>query len=124
MSTSPNLKLVDHDRPNADTILLERREAPRHRVHGQVTAILHRTSDGGAHHQICSVELRNISDIGVGAFADRPLDLGTDITVVFPSHGPDRGFDLFGHVVRCRPSGEGYELGIELSQRTGDRCVA
>ena len=124
MSSSPNLKLVDPDRPNSDSILLERREAPRHRIHGHVTAILHRTGDDGAHHQICSVEMRNISDTGVGVWATRPLELGADITVVFPSHGPDRGFDLFGHVVRCRPSGEGYELGVELSQRCGDRCVA
>ena len=116
-----SLKLVkpEADRHRDDPIPLERRRFDRHALAGQVTA-LQTSHDPSAHlHRICSLRLRNISDSGLGAISSEPIDLDAPIAVFFPPHGPDAGFDLYGHVVRCisREDGGGHDIGIRFDTR-------
>ena len=59
----------------------------------------------------------NISDTGVGVMSQEPVEVDSRIAIFFPPHGPERGFDLFGRVVRCVHREAGHEVGIALEQR-------
>ncbi len=116
--TDPGLKLVSP--PSAakpDSYRLNRRRLERHHLSGRVTAVADKPDAQNIHGRICSLQLLNISDQGLGVISQDPLDLDSAITVFFPAHGPERGFDAWGHVVRCTPREYGHELGIRLEAR-------
>ena len=118
MSTQAELKLVDLN--DADAITHERREAARYVIGGRVTAVRKPPSSDEHRNCICSLELLNISDTGLGVVSLEPIELSSCITVIFPPHGPEHGIDLTGRVVRCMQRGdhdEGYEVGIQLIKR-------
>ena len=110
----PKLRLIEEEE-NGDSIPFDRRWSERRSLRGQATAIL---SGGPVEEQrncIMSVELRDMSDIGLGITTTDPIELGSRITVFFPPHGIDGGFDKFGHVVRCDENDQGkYTVGIRL----------
>ena len=116
MSIQTTLKLID---PNQDEPLgFEQRHTNRHVITGRVTAVQQFPQKEEQRHRICSIELLNISDTGLGAVSDEAMELGSDLTVFFPPHGPERGFDLSGHVVRCRQRDDSlYEIGIKLQSK-------
>jgi hypothetical protein len=79
------------------------------------------TLDAGGHDQprqkrISSIQLKDMSDAGVGALADEPIDAGTRLALFFPPHGNAPGFDLYGTVVRCQRAGARHVIGIALDQ--------
>ena len=94
----------------------DRRQTMRHDICAAVT-LLRRADTGEAGSQpMCTVHLSDMSDEGVGARCDTALRVGEPVTLVFPPHGPERGIDLTGHVVRCISDGNGgYDLGIAFS---------
>lgn len=61
-----------------------------------------------------SLSLRDLSLGGLSAISDRPVDRGERLTVSFPNKGTSRGWDAFGRVLRCDPSGMGYRLAVEF----------
>ncbi len=111
-----NLKLVDPTREPADVLPFERRRENRRALGGQVTALRTATTRGD-NNRICSLKMLNMSDSGLGAIVSEPIEIGSSIAVFFPPHGPERGFDLFGHVVRCQHAAEGCEIGIRFDVR-------
>jgi hypothetical protein len=58
--------------------------------------------------------LRDLSLGGLSAISDHPLNTGEHITVFFPKDGLRRGWDAFGRVLRCDPSGMGYRVAVEF----------
>jgi len=113
MSQSP-LKFVDINHSNPEVLQFERRDANRHIIGGQATAV---QSDGDLPphtNRICSLELLNISDTGLAALTPEPVPAGSPITIMFPSHGNEHGFDRHGHVVRCQRCDHGHEIGIHF----------
>lgn len=107
------LKLADlHIEP--DILPMERRNCPRRRLHVDATMI---SRTGDALGRISSVKLFDASDTGLGAVADKPVDLNAQITICFQAHGPEGGFDATGRVVRSQQTARGNEIGILLDQR-------
>jgi hypothetical protein len=100
-----------------DSYRLEHRAAPRHNVSGHVTAVRQERDATGVRNRICSLQMLNMSDTGVGALSPEPVEVDSRIAIFFPPHGPERGFDLFGRVVRCVHRDTGHEVGIALEQR-------
>ena len=70
--------------------------------------------------KICSLKLSDISDTGVGVICDEAIEPDTTITILFPPHGPDGGFNATGQVVRCmpRPDGQAHRIGIRFNERS------
>ena len=116
--SSASLKLVD---PNPlDDIESERRRTSRYVIAGRVTAVQQPPDTEEHRNRICSLELMNMSDSGMGVISSEPIAVDSSITVFFPPHGPERGFDLYGRVVRCLPCVEdrqGHMVGIRLEKR-------
>lgn len=109
------LRFVDHRKP--DSLTFERRSHPRHVIRGHVTAVRSDPQDGNEQRRICALELLNLSDGGLGALAQEPVAIDAKITVFFPPHGPERGLDLTGRVVRCTQREHGYDVGIRMTMR-------
>lgn len=112
---SSMLRLASEE-DGVDTLPFERRTSQRNTVSGRVTAVESCAPQDGPS-RICSLQLQNISDFGLGALVQEPIEPGTAITVLFPPHGAERGFDLYGNVVRCERRGDLFELGISLRTR-------
>ncbi|GEM_PF-925453 len=112
------LKLIRDERHEEDPIPLERRITHRKSVSGRVTALMTmKVSGEEVRNRICSLELRDMSDTGVGAFSSEPLPRDAKLTIFLPPHGPERGFDLYGTVARCEAQEEGFTLGIHLDRQ-------
>ncbi|MEX2214100.1 MAG: PilZ domain-containing protein [Phycisphaeraceae bacterium] len=112
------LKLVRDEHLDGDPIPLERRIDHRKPTHGRVTALLTMTEEEPRRNRICSLELRDVSEGGLGTVSAEELPRGATITVFFPPHGPERGFDMYGKVAWCRPCDDGYEIGLEVARQT------
>lgn len=114
--TTPHLKLVSEtDMP--DSFKLERRREPRHRLYAQVTGLARpqlSPADPPEAGQICALELLDQSHSGLGAWSATPVPLGATMTIFFPAHGSEPGFDMAGQVVRCIPQETGYIVGMEV----------
>ena len=92
----------------------ERRIFPRKEVHTRVEG---RRLDHSimAHRQPqVSLYLRDLSLGGVSALSQIPLNRGERVTIFFPPQGPSRGWDAYGRVLRCEPSGMGYRVAVEF----------
>lgn len=97
-----------------DALRFEQRKAIRHSVSGRVTAVSRGSNPDGVRSRICSLLLKDMSDTGVGVYSQEALPLNTAITMFFPPHGAESGFDATGRVVRSRETDQGYELGIRF----------
>ncbi len=106
------LKLVRPE--HQDIIPLERRRGRRNTISGRVTAIRATAEAPAVRHRICPLQLLNMSNTGLAAISQEPVDPDTSIAVFFPPHGPEQGFDVYGRVVRCRPRDYGHEIAIEF----------
>jgi hypothetical protein len=116
MASQTALKLVEDVAP--DTPAFERRIKDRRDVHGHVTAVIrHQGPDGETRNRICSLQLQNMSDAGLGAFVTESIAPDTQMAIFFPPHGPERGIDLYGRVVRCASRSFGHEIGIAFDIR-------
>ncbi len=111
--TQAALKLVDPV-VVTDSLLFERRRDPRSSLQGQVTVVRSFRHDGERCSKISSITLRDISSTGVGAFAREPVEIGSDMVVMFPPHGPDGACDSTCRVVRCIKCEGGYEVGARF----------
>ena len=117
MLQEAELRLVHDDRHQDDPIPLERRTAHRKPVNNRVTALVLIPSEDSTRNRICSLFLRDMSDTGIGAVSVDPVPLNSQITMFFPPHGSERGFDLYGKVVWTRRSSDGFELGLALDRQ-------
>jgi hypothetical protein len=60
------------------------------------------------------LDLRDLSLGGLSAISDRPVNRGEKLAVKFPPQGMMSGWDAYGRVLRCDPSGMGYRLAVEF----------
>lgn len=111
------LKLVPIE--GVDNVLrFERRGARRRLLSGRVTSVQQSVDKAEAINRIGSLQLLDISDLGLGAVVPQPVETGTLITVYFAPHGPEMGFERVGQVVRCHSGQGGYQIGIRFLARS------
>jgi hypothetical protein len=99
---------------DADSGGAERRMFPRKEVHTRVEG--RRIDHKIEAYQMpqLSLALRDLSLGGLSAISHTPLDRGERLSVFFPPQGAQRGWDAYGRVVRCEPSGFGYRVAVEF----------
>jgi hypothetical protein len=124
MSDSESLRLVRPEENDGDSIPFERRAYHRRAVSGRVTAVRATPEAPDIKSHICSLELLDMSDVGLGALIQEPVEIDTSITVFFPPHGVDRGFDLYGKITRCEASEYGYQIGIAFDEHSSQSRTA
>lgn len=110
-----HLKLVKPPNEPADVLFMERRCSDRVPMIGEATAIIaDHSNPKEPTKKICTVQLANISDSGLGVIVSEPVETGKHIhmTVFIQPHGPESGRDLSGSVTRCNKHELGYEVGI------------
>ena len=92
----------------------DRRMFPRKEIHATVQG--HRTDHTIEARQQprLLMMLRDLSLGGLSAICDRPVDAGEHLSVTFPANGLLRGWDAFGRVLRCDPSGLGFRVAVEF----------
>mgnify|MGYP001954800073 FL=1 len=114
MSQAQPLRLTP-DESEKDSLFFERRRANRRRASGRVTAVVQQPGDTEGPQRLITLLLNDLSDTGVGATAQEPVSVGSRVTLFFPPHGNEPGFDLTGSVVRCSSIDDRHRLGIALS---------
>jgi PilZ domain len=115
-----HLKLVKPPCDPGDVLFMERRGCDRAPMIGEATAIITDHTDAKEPtKKICTVQLANISESGLGVIVDEPVETGKHIsmTVYIQPHGPEGGRDFSGTVARCSKHTLGYEVGIRVPSR-------
>jgi hypothetical protein len=97
-----------------DTRRAERRMFLRKEVHARVDGMRLDHSIQARRQPQLSLAMRDLSVGGLSAISHTPLDCGERISVFFPPQGPSRGWDAYGRVIRCEPSGMGYRVAVEF----------
>jgi hypothetical protein len=92
----------------------ERRIFPRKEVHTRVEGLRLDHSLSARRQPQLSLALRDLSVGGLSALSQTALDHGERVTVFFPPQGASRGWDAYGRVIRCEPSGMGYRVALEF----------
>lgn len=114
MPVNPSLRLVQPEPTSQEESLrFDRRRSERHGLAARVTAVRRAQQPGGPT-GICSLQLLDLSDTGAGALSQDTMEEGTMVTLLFPPHGPERGFDRIGRVVRCQRQDTGTHIGIRF----------
>lgn len=60
--------------------------------------------------------LRDLSVGGLCALSEQPLEPGERVTISVPRKGFTGGWDAYGRVIRCTPSGTGYRVAVEFDR--------
>ena len=92
----------------------ERRIFPRKEIHARVEGMRLDHSVSAHRQPQVSLALRDLSLGGMSAISQIPMTRGERVTVFFPPQGPQRGWDAYGRVLRCEPSGMGYRVAVEF----------
>ena len=92
----------------------ERRVFPRKEIHARIDGMRHDNTIEALRQPQLSLALRDLSLGGLSAISQTPVALGEKLTVFFPPQGPNRGWDAYGRVLRCEPSGFGYRVAVEF----------
>ncbi len=113
------LRLVAAEQPTQrDVLRFERRACLRRVIGGRVTSVQKPADPKTENNRICSLQLLDISDVGLGAISEEAIEPGSSIVVFFPPHGPEMGFDRYGYVVRCDRGEHGHLIGVRFSTRS------
>ena len=110
--TKDTLRLTADQDKASDILPFERRRAPRRAMSGRVTTL---RANGDSVRKFSSLAMQDVSETGLCAMSDEPLEVNTSITLLFQPHGPEGGYDATGQVVRCVATDEGYEVGIRFA---------
>ncbi|MBL4702559.1 MAG: PilZ domain-containing protein [Phycisphaeraceae bacterium] len=97
-----------------DALLFERRRDARRPMDGRVTVLRRFRKEGEHRSKISAIDLLDISSTGIGALTNEPVEVGSDLTIMFPAHGPDGACDSSCRVVRCLKRENGYEIGARF----------
>ncbi len=112
------LKLVRPEPNDPDVLRFERRDSNRRVMAGKVTSLQSGSDPTDHANRIGTIQLLNISNTGLGGFVQEPVEPGTQIVVYFTPHGPEQGFNRYGHVVRCKPAKQGHQIGVQFVSKT------
>jgi hypothetical protein len=112
------LKLADPTtNEHADILPFEQRRSHRRPLKLQVTALREADPDSGVVRQIVSLDLRDMSETGLGARCTHAMPAGASLTIFFQPHGTEGGAVVHGRIVRSRPTPTGHDIGIRLLNR-------
>jgi hypothetical protein len=103
-----------YQQPDATDAGSERRMFPRKEVRTRVEGKRLDHSISAHRAPQLNLAMRDLSLGGLSAISQTPLDRGERLTVFFPPQGPNRGWDAYGRVLRCEPSGFGYRVAVEF----------
>jgi len=92
----------------------ERRVFPRKEIHARIESKRIDHTIEARQNPHLSLFLRDLSLGGLSAISDIAIKAGERLSVFFPPQGTNRGWDAFGRVIRCDPSGIGYRLAVEF----------
>jgi hypothetical protein len=92
----------------------ERRVFPRKEIHAHIQGRRLDHSIPARREPFLSLALRDLSMGGLSAISQSPVSRGERVSVFFPPQGVQRGWDAYGHVIRCEPSGFGYRVAVEF----------
>ncbi|MGH7178530.1 MAG: PilZ domain-containing protein [Tepidisphaeraceae bacterium] len=98
----------------ADIDYAERRMFPRKEIHAHVDGKRLDHSLAAHRQPQLALALRDVSLGGLSAISQTALETGERLTVFFPPQGASRGWDAYGRVLRCEPSGFGYRVAVEF----------
>ena len=93
---------------------LERRVFPRKALHAQVDGTRLDHTLPALRRPALKLSLRDLSYGGLCALSDAPLMTGERISVFVPGNGLTAGWNAYGRVIRCTPSGMGYRVAVEF----------
>jgi hypothetical protein len=92
----------------------ERRMFPRKEIHAHIEGKRMDHSLSAMRQPHLALALRDLSLGGLSAISQLPVEQGERLTVFFPPQGTQRGWDAYGRVLRCEPSGFGYRIALEF----------
>jgi len=92
----------------------ERRVFPRKEIRAQVEGKRLDHTVVACRSPQLSLSLRDLSFGGLSAMSETPLGRGERLTVFFPPLGANSGWDAYGRVLRCEPTGLGYRVAVEF----------
>src|SRR5688500_10951541 len=95
---------------------LERRIFPRKEVHLEVQGRRLDHSLAALRQPVLKMSLRDLSAGGLCALSDTPIPAGERVTVSVPGATVFGGWDAYGRVIRCSPSGAGYRVAVEFDR--------
>jgi c-di-GMP-binding flagellar brake protein YcgR len=100
---------VLHEVPHDDRRTFVRRPASHQQAYASV----------GRARQPVSLELRDLSVGGAGAWTSHAISRGESIHLTISPDGRAAGFTAHGKVVRCEPSAFGYRIGVQFDRPLG-----
>ena len=92
----------------------ERRVFPRKEVRAQVEGRRLDHSLSALRQPMLTLSLHDLSCGGLCALSDAPLARGERVCVFVPPNGHTGGWNAYGRVLRCLPSGMGYRVAVEF----------
>jgi hypothetical protein len=112
------LKMSDWDDARADGTAqdrrLERRMFVRKEVRAEAEARRLDHSLAALRRPALKLALHDLSYGGLCAISDTPIEAGERVSVFIPPNGVSGGWNAYGRVVRCAPSGMGYRVAVEF----------
>ena len=103
--------------PQADSAHgLERRNFERREMRAQVQGRRLDHTLAALRRPVLTMSLRDVSAGGLCALSDTPIPAGERVTVSVSARGAFGGWDAYGRVIRCTPSGGGYRVAIEFDR--------
>ena len=93
---------------------LERRVFPRKEVRAQVEGVRLDHTLSALQRPALRLLLNDVSYGGLSALSDTPLAAGERVSVRVPSNSLSGGWNAYGRVIRCTPSGMGYRVAVEF----------
>ena len=107
------LKLVDENDIGSGA---ERRVFPRKEVQGEALGRRLDHSLAALRQPVLKMSLRDVSAGGLCALSDTPIPAGERVTISVNSGAMSGGWDAYGRVIRCAPSGAGYRVAVEFDR--------
>ena len=93
---------------------LERRVFPRKEVRAQIDGLRLDHTLPALQRPSLKLILNDLSYGGLSALSDTPLATGEHVSVHVPPNGLSGGWNAYGRVIRCTPSGMGYRVAVEF----------
>jgi hypothetical protein len=95
---------------------LERRNFPRKEVKLQVQGRRLDHTLSALRQPVLTMSMRDVSAGGLCALSDTPMEAGERLSVSVAGPHIFGGWDAYGRVIRCAPSGAGYRVAIEFDR--------
>jgi hypothetical protein len=93
---------------------LERRVFPRKEVKAEVQGRRLDHTLAALRQPVLRMSMRDVSAGGLCVLSDTPIAAGERVSVSMPGNMMFGGWDAYGRVIRCSPSGTGYRVAVEF----------